>query len=177
MKVNSITDAEEQPSWLITNNCHVISHCWSVGHWDHTFSPFYKWLSLAMNLYWTSEKGICTRYESLGQSWYQFQGRRPVGDSISHKPCLQLHSQPLSITAFCPISNYTASWQSHMSVNSLPTIVYIKCREWTPWSRMYRLHTNVEKDECMSNAAKMLKWLRSAAAAWWWQQPRTASAF
>jgi len=43
-------------------------------------------------------------------------------------PSLRLPSQPKSVTAHRPVPNYTAWWQRHMRVNSLPKAVTWK---WT----------------------------------------------
>ena len=78
------------------------------------------------------EKFSHTRYWALGPELipvYRQSARRwpeaihPAVDCHYFLPGPRLPSQPKSVTAHRPVSNYTAWWQRHMRVSSLPKAV------------------------------------------------------
>ena len=60
-------------------------------------------------------------YRQLARRW--LKAMHPAVDCHYFPPCLRLPSQPKSVTAHRPAPKYTAWWQRHMHVNSLPKAV------------------------------------------------------
>ena len=93
--------------------------------------------SLHNNSHYSPDKGkkakfSHTRYRALGPELmpvYRQSARRglegihPAVGCHYFPPGLRLPSQPKSVTAHRPVPNYTALWQRHMRVSSLPKVV------------------------------------------------------